>query len=257
MSREHGTLGPLDEREITDPVQREAVQFIRKIANETGLSATQIARTSGLSPSTLTRMYPVPSVSYTLTSRSLSKIKRAFPMFDEKHTAAAPPKSSATEPQARPILREIPVYAFKEEVDVSAASQVTDYPQVSEAIAQIEGWRGLNTEPISQTGWLQDEHNQERFFGVFVAGDGMYPRLCPGEIAIVDTVRPAGANCDALITLGLGENEEIMFFAYIVERRGSHVTIRFHANDEGRSTQLPRHLISQMLPVMGIVISGR
>ncbi|WP_337587942.1 helix-turn-helix domain-containing protein, partial [Sphingobium sp. DC-2] len=59
--------------------QQRARGLIGCLIEETGLSATEIARRSGLAPSTLTRIYPTPSVGYSLSARSITKLKEAFP----------------------------------------------------------------------------------------------------------------------------------------------------------------------------------
>ena len=87
--------------------QQRARGLISCLVEGTGLTATEIARQSGLAPSTLTRIYPTPSVGYSLSARSITKLKEAFPEPFAMCEAIGTTPSSTTAAQV--MLKERPL----------------------------------------------------------------------------------------------------------------------------------------------------
>ncbi|WP_084694370.1 hypothetical protein [Sphingobium sp. YBL2] len=100
--------------------QDRARSLIGCLIKETGFSASQIARRSGLAPSTLTRIYPNPTVGYSLSQQSVAKLRATFPdAFSICETDGLPLRSPASDitlkdDPALPVVSKqsgIPVYA--------------------------------------------------------------------------------------------------------------------------------------------------
>ncbi|BAI99108.1 hypothetical protein SJA_P1-01560 (plasmid) [Sphingobium indicum UT26S] len=87
--------------------QDRARNLVGCLVKETGFSASQIARRSGLAPSTLTRIYPNPTVGYSLSDRSVAKLKATFPdAFSTCETGALRLPSPVSEITAnRPLTK--------------------------------------------------------------------------------------------------------------------------------------------------------
>lgn len=234
-----------------DPVQDDATRFIDEICRTTGCSPTEIARRSGLSPSTITRIYPVATVRYTLSSRSIAKIKRAFPSF------FAHPISDSTEASKRPdpVIATHNIAVFS--LEAKAVAQVDgDNVQLQAALFGIEAWSDLSFNPVSHMQWWENGTGEEdRFFGIYVAGDAMYPRLCPAEIAVVDSIKPVTANADAFIRVHLGKDNQIVFFARVVERTAAHISVVFYGQGD-KKVELPRSVIREIFPIVGIITNS-
>lgn len=248
-----------------DPVQADATRFIEEICRKTGCTPTEIARRSGLSPSTITRIYPVPTVRFTLSSRSIAKIKRAFPSFlSHPISAAVQPISAAQEPispAVEPMLKAEPatgpghiaVFSLEAGAIGTADSKTIE---LKEGLGKIEAWSDLSLNPVTHVAWWGDGNDDDdRFFGIYVAGDAMYPRLCPAEIAVVDSVKPVMSNADAFIRLRLVDDSQMVFFARVAERKGSHIVVEFYEQGN-KKIEIPRSMIREIFPVIGIITNS-
>jgi len=239
----------IHEREIADPVQGEAVQLVRRIAKATGLSATEIAKRSGLSPSTLTRIYPAPSITYTLSSRSIDKIKRAFP--DVLNPTVS--KSSGGEDRSTPAANKIPIYSFGDAWDGEIKPDL-ERGNIVEDIFHFEARMGFHHESNHYVSLVLENCSTDRCIGMCVVGDRMQPRLYPGEIAIVSIVKPAPVNCEALFTLSFGAGK-VMFFAHIVERKADHILVNAYS-DQAKVVSISKNLIEDMFPVVSVLTNS-
>ena len=182
--------------------QQKARGLISCLIEETGLSATEVARRSGLSPSTLTRIYPTPSVGYSLSARSISKLREAFPepfaMCEARETlpSASPAHSHMVKerpmPFAMPSDRSIPVYAasllFPDEDSISVAND-------------LEIWEGDFTQPAAYMPAPFGRGDAGRYFAIYIPSEAMEPRFRAGERVIVDRIKPASLDTDVIVQL--------------------------------------------------------
>lgn len=183
--------------------QRRARDLIGCLVEETGFSATEIARRSGLAPSTLTRIYPTPTVGYSLSVRSIAKLREAFPepfsMCEAKMSSelsAAPAPSAMLKERAHPFAmpspRLIPVYAaallFPEQGDVVLAND-------------LEVWEGDLSRPAAHMTMPFGLSDPDRYFAIYIPGEAMEPRFRAGERVILDRIKPAPIEADVLVQL--------------------------------------------------------
>ena len=181
--------------------QQKARGLISCLIEETGLSATEVARRSGLSPSTLTRIYPTPSVGYSLSARSIAKLREAFPepvaMCEARGSVASIPSHSHMVkerplPFAMPGDRSIPVYAasllFPDDDSISVAND-------------LEIWEGDFTQPAAYMPAPFGRGDANRYFAIYIPSEAMEPRFRAGERVILDRIKPASIDTDVIVQL--------------------------------------------------------
>ena len=181
--------------------QQKARGLISCLIEETGLSATEVARRSGLSPSTLTRIYPTPSVGYSLSARSPAKLREAVPepfaLSEARGIVASIPSHSHMVkerplPFAMPADRSIPVYAasllFPDDDSISLAND-------------LEIWEGDFTQPAAYMPAPFGRGDANRYFAIYIPSEAMEPRFRAGERVILDRIKPASIDTDVIVQL--------------------------------------------------------
>lgn len=204
---------------MQDIEQEKARQLIGRIVNATSLSVTEIARKAGLSPSTLTRIYPESTVNYTLSTRTLAKIRAAFPIpgdgdlssrvADERQTFAPQPAPS------------ISVYVLGPLDDQSISAQLSAPVEFELYSADLEDIK------IQQTAQFE-LRDKDRFVAAYMPGDAMEPRFRAGEMVLIDKVRPASIGGDVFVELTSGDGPAVVTVAKLIERDRNQITLLQH-----------------------------
>lgn len=213
MQREKGPDIPSD----LDNTEFKAL--IDNIMLRTGLSISEIARRSGLSPSTITRQIPVPVANHGVSYRTLQKIRQAFPE-PEAHRGGAEsqqPEKPGRAPQQSGRPAEFPLYNLTlfEEVAHAFGSAVSD----------LELLVGHLDRPIGRT-QLSGSLQKDRFYLLFMPGDSMLPRFRPGETLLVDKVKPPSVGDDVLVQLAKASSTPLCCIAQLKDRSRSTLQLR-------------------------------
>lgn len=217
-----------------DHDQKMVLDYISRIVSATGLTATEIAREAGVAASTLTRLYPAPKVSHTLSHRTLKKLNRAFPNVsfldswlkqDEKATDIAS-IMGGNEGESDSRNRQMPLYALK--------MMPFDAPVGSPAMPNVELYLGDFSVPCQFVPAPMPEMNVENLFAAYIPGDAMEPRYRAGEKIIVDRTRPPALKMDILVVLkslygfDITSNEEVICIGQLIDRTRGSITIWQH-----------------------------
>ncbi|WP_022682589.1 hypothetical protein [Sphingobium bisphenolivorans] len=230
--------------------QDRARNLVGCLVKETGFSASQIARRSGLAPSTLTRIYPNPTVGYSLSDRSVAKLKATFPdAFSTCETGALRLPSPVSEITAKddPIFaglpkKLIPVYAvslhFPEEGDTAFGNE-------------LELWEGDLSRPAAYMAAPFGLGDAERYFAIYIPGEGMEPRFRAGERVILDRIKPASINADVVVQL----REETGLSLWTVGRLSARdrSLIELMQYRDSVTSSIPHNKIKQIYPIIGMV----
>ncbi|MDX3909702.1 MAG: S24 family peptidase [Sphingobium sp.] len=205
--------------EMQDIEQEKARQLIGRIVSSTGLSVTEIARKAGLSPSTLTRIYPEPTVNYTLSTRTLAKIRAAFPMNDNDDVS-----SRVSETRQAFIAQpppSIPVYALGALEDASVSAQLSVPADFELYSANLQDAKLQQVPQFAQL-------DKDRFVAAYMPGDAMEPRFRAGEMVLIDKIRPAAIGGDVFVGLNGGDGSSVVTVAKLVERDRNQITLLQH-----------------------------
>lgn len=230
--------------------QQRARTLIGCLVEETGFSATEIARRSGLAPSTLTRIYPTPSVGYSLSVRSIGKIKHAFPdAFALCETGSPLPAAQFTgivqersHSFAAPGSKLIPVYAatllFPEESDLLLLNE-------------LEVWEGDLARPASYMAMPARQGDVERYFAIYIPGDAMEPRFRAGERVILDRIKPASIDTDVLVQLRDDTARSLWTIGRLTTRDRNLIGLVQHRDKATAS--IHRSKIKHIFPIIGMI----
>lgn len=196
---------------IDDPEQQRACALLHRIVAHTGLSITEIARVAGLSPSTLTRIYPTPSVSYTLSMRTLTKIHAAFP--------DAYPGSSALNVSHTPYEAHVPLLLLGE-YDMASEGADMLVPPDFELYTLVPDTSQIQAPPYLTV------RDMDRFVTAYVPGNAMAPRIKTGEMLLIDKIKPAPVGSDVLVSLHQGQEGQVVTIGTLLARDRDHVTLQ-------------------------------
>lgn len=230
-----------------DRHQQSAWSRIDRIVRGTGLSASEVAKRAGIAPSTLTRLYPQPSVKYTLSARTLEKLSEAFP---DAMTAPAyapaysgvPASPFAAFAGTAPVRQEedgLPIYRLK--------PVLRDAP--GDAMPELEMFQGDFERPAAYWNLPVRRMDGERYFIVYMPGDSMNPRIRAGEALLVDRLRPPSIGADVVAVFASPDEESRIAVAELVTRDGAHVTLR--EARAARPVQVPRAAIAELYLISG------
>lgn len=231
--------------------QQKARSLIACLVSQAGLSPTEIARRAGLAPSTLTRMYPTPSVGYSLSPRSIAKIREAFPQLislfeiDRNQMGNVPVHGAGQEhpaPLSLPSRHQIPVYAttllFTEEAEVSN-------------LRELELWECDLTRPVAYMAAPYLVGEEKRYFAIFIPSEAMEPRFRAGERVILDRVKPASLGMDVLVNLREEARMSVWTTGRLQMRDRNVITLLQYRNNI--SVTIHRSNINQIFPIIGMI----
>ncbi len=231
--------------------QDRARSLIGCLIKETGFSASQIARRSGLAPSTLTRIYPNPTVGYSLSQQSVAKLRATFPdAFSICETDALPLRSAASDimlkdDPALPVLSKqngIPVYAasvhFPEESGLA-------FPE------QLELWEADLSRPVAYMAAPFGLGDTERYFIMYIPGEAMEPRFRAGERILLDRVKPASINADVLVQLRDETERSLWTTGRLLARDRNLIELKQYR--EQATASIPHGQIKQVFPIIGMI----
>lgn len=179
---------------------------------------TEVARKAGVAPSTLSRIFPTPVVKYTLSARTIRKLKLAFFDTPEADPSLAPeqrrvdaraPNMPQAAPAAQPIFSMMPL-RHPDHTDGATLESVTiDFASPSDF------W------PIAVPGAARD-----RFVLAYVSSEALAPRIRSGEAILVDCNRPCSIGQDTLVEYAAHDGQGRTFsLGQLVSRTRDEVTI--------------------------------
>lgn len=120
----------------------------------------------------------------------------------------------------------------------------------------IEAWEDLSDNPVSFFPWLEDSNeDEERYFGVYISGDAMQPRLYPGEVAVIDSIKPVPIHSDAFVRVRTDDDKQVVFFARIAERTSEYILAQFYGAPTN-SVKIARSDVLEMFPVKAILTNS-
>ena len=233
-----------------DRDQRRAQNLIGSLVSSTGLSATEIARRAGLAPSTLTRIYPKASVGYSLSPRSIAKIREAFRQevaFCEVETNQP---GNASEPVAAGDLpgpavinwRQIPVYAATPLFLENAL--VSQFPD-------LEAWECDPSHPATYMAAPYLSGEAQRYFALYIPSEAMEPRFRAGEKVILDTVKPASIGMDVLVRLRKETRSPTWTIGRLQMRDRNLINLLQYKSNV--CVPIHRSNINQIFPIIGMI----
>lgn len=231
--------------------QQRACALIGSLVQLTGLTATEIARRSDLSPSTLTRIYPTPTVGYSLSSRSIAKLKDAFPepfAMSEATDNLAPTPSPMLKDRSSafsmPSQRLIPVYAT-----------TLLFPDESEAPVadDLEVWEGDLARPALYMAPPFGLADVDRYFAIYIPGDAMEPRFRAGERVILDRIRPAAIDTDVLVKLRDDDTDRPLWTIGRLTARDRNLIGLMQYRDK-LTASIHRSRIKHIFPIIGMIV---
>lgn len=228
--------------------QQRARSLIGRLVERTGLSATEVARSAGLAPSTLTRIYPVPSVDYSLSARSIAKLKAAFP---DDFTAAAELQET---PTSAPILRErfIP-FAAPSHNSIPVYSTTLLFPEENglPLSKELELWQGDFARPAAYMPIPFGQADVERYFAIYIPSEAMEPRFRAGERVILDRIKPASIDTDALVQLR-GDDGEMLWTVGRLRTRDRNL-IGLTQYRDNIAVSIHRSKIAHIFPIIAML----
>lgn len=240
---------------IPDPLQAETIEMIRRIRNGTGLSVTKIARRAGVSPSTLTRAYPNPTVDYTLSARTLAKIAAEFPEEVGGRNLAPSSQKPTRNNRAESQRVALPVFALESYTSPGTARGIVTSLSIVAGQPAVEVWSDLSSVSSTTIPLMISFEEQDRLVGIHLAGDAMEPRLKAGEIAIIDKVKPVPLLADIVARVIVDRKDIGVIIAQIMRRDSSNMYFSL-ASDPNQTIVIPRTEIVEIFPIVAIMTNS-
>lgn len=196
-----------------DDAQEQARQLVADIIERTGLTASEVARRAGIAPSTLTRIYPVPTVSYTLSGRTLAKLVTAFPSVAGAGSGSVP----RGQRHAQPGDGKLPIFALH-----SARGGA--------ALGALELYQGNLEQPIGVRGLIGTD-GPGRYCMAYMPSDCMEPRIRAGEVILIDRLLPPATGSDVLVEWQSGDAPALLCIGQLTRRTRGEIEIsQFQGN---------------------------
>lgn len=218
------------------PDQKVVIDYLAKISKDTGLTASEIARKAGISASTLTRIFPNPKVSYSLSRRTLLKINQAFPHICAPRDWANPHENAT---QFTSKLDAMPGLA-NELTPLFSLTPLSLANTANERLRKIQDELGLELAhgnlqlPCAYISIPATTHRHQNLIATYIPGDGMEPRYRAGEIVIASLLKPAGIRTDVLVGISVGtdcpKTEKCVLYcvAQLISRTSNSITLWQH-----------------------------
>ena len=230
--------------------QHRARSLIGCLVKETGLSATQIARRSGLAPSTLTRIYPNPTVGYSLSDRSVTKLKATFPdAFSTCDTGTLPLQP----PTSEVMSEDTPVFAGSPKKAIPIYAVTLHFPEESGAdfADELELWEGDLSRPAAYMAAPFGLGDAERYIAIYIPGEAMEPRFRAGERVILDRIKPASISADVVVQLREDSGRSLWTTGRLIARDRSLIELMQYRDRVTAS--IAHNRIKQMFPIIGMI----
>lgn len=231
--------------------QQRARSLIGCLVKQTGLSATEIARRSGLAPSTLTRIYPSPTVGYSLSDRSITKLQVTFPdAFSACETGELPSQPAAA---AIPARDEVSLAELNRQKTIPVYAASLHFPDEggSGFSVELELWEGDLACPAAYMAAPFGLGDPERYFAAYIPGDGMEPRFRAGEKVILDRIKPASIGTDVLVQLREEAGRSLWMIGRLIARDRNLVELKQYRDQV--TAAVPREKIAQIYPIIGMI----
>ncbi|MFZ2869636.1 S24 family peptidase [Zavarzinia sp.] len=171
------------------------INYVRTILARTGLTATELARKAGLSPSTLNKKLSGAEAA-SLSLRTLMKLSEVSGI----PVPASILVSEQMEREARHILQMPP------NIDMAARNHLPptqdmskDIPVMGSVIGGVGGDFSMNGDIVDRVRRPPALANASDAFAVFVTGDSMEPRYEAGDLVFLHPHRPVGPGDDVVV----------------------------------------------------------
>ncbi len=223
--------------EILAQEQEQANQRIAGIISRTGLSASEIARRAGLSPSTLTRHYPVPSVQYTMSARTLAKLSIAFPLDKNGSPGETGQRAEARGTKDGPGL---PVFTLR----------AGDPKRATSVDLKLELYSGDFRAPISLRQLPHGATDLGRYFVCYMPGDSMEPRIRAGDALLIDRLRPPPLHADVMVQYRQDGDSVDVCIGVLVDRDQTSIEIMLLR--DGLRARIDRNSLNNIYLISGV-----
>lgn len=196
-----------------------ALDYVRAVCRQTGLTPSALAERAGISPSTLNKKLKSPDTEAALKIHTLEKIAAIsgipipISILQSPDRATAPPiKRELITPQhggatASGVRVPPPDWDGLPPPPPIQTNMAKDLPVYGVSRAGNDGSFILNGEVIDVVRRPRSLSHASRAFALYVEGDSMTPRYDPGDLVFVNPGRPARPGDDVIIEFHPGEDD--------------------------------------------------